>query len=50
MNFLVFWPYAFIISKNIRLPLFELIKDKAAFKVRYKVTLPGYVTFLQKAS
>jgi hypothetical protein len=35
MNFLDFWPYAFIISKNIRLPLFELIKDKATLKVQY---------------
>jgi hypothetical protein len=35
MNFLVFWPFAFIISKKIRLHLFELIKDEAALKLQY---------------
>jgi hypothetical protein len=35
MNFLVFWHFAFIISKKICLHLFELIKDEAALKVRY---------------
>jgi hypothetical protein len=35
MNFLVFWPFAFIISKKIRICLFELIKNEAALKVRY---------------
>jgi hypothetical protein len=39
MNFLGFWPNAFIISKKIRLPLFELIKDEVVLKVRYKETL-----------
>jgi hypothetical protein len=33
MNFLVFRQYAFIISKKIRLVLFELIKDEVAQKV-----------------
>ena len=32
MNFLDFRQYAFIISKKNRLPLFELIKDEAAFE------------------
>jgi hypothetical protein len=36
MNFLVFRPFAFIISKKNRLHLFELIKDKATLKVRYR--------------
>jgi hypothetical protein len=35
MNFLDFRPYAFIISKKNCLPLFELIKEEAALKVRY---------------
>jgi hypothetical protein len=35
MNFLVFWPFAFIISKKIHLHLFELIKDKTALKIWY---------------
>jgi hypothetical protein len=33
MNFLVFRPFAVIISKKIRLHLFELIKDETALKV-----------------
>jgi hypothetical protein len=35
MNFLIFWPFTFIISKKFRLHLFELIKDEATLKVRY---------------
>jgi hypothetical protein len=34
MNFLVFWPFAFIISKKIRLHLFEFSKDEVALNVR----------------
>jgi hypothetical protein len=34
MNFLIFQPYAFIISKKIHLPLFELIKEEAALKLQ----------------
>jgi hypothetical protein len=37
MNFLVFRPFAFIISKKICLHLFELIKDEVALKVRYSL-------------
>jgi hypothetical protein len=37
MNFLGFWPNAFIISKKNCLYLLELIKDKAALKIRYPV-------------
>jgi hypothetical protein len=33
MNFLVFRLYAFIISKRILLPFFELFKNEAALKV-----------------
>jgi hypothetical protein len=39
MNFLVFQPYAFIVSKKNCLPHFELIEDKAALKVRYPSTI-----------
>jgi hypothetical protein len=35
MNFLGFHPNAFIISKKVCLPLFELIKDEATLKVWY---------------
>jgi hypothetical protein len=35
MNFLVFCPFAFIISKKNCLHLVELIKNEAALKVRY---------------
>jgi hypothetical protein len=45
MNFLVFWPFAFIISKKIRLHLFELIKDEAALKVRYVHVVISYFIF-----
>ena len=34
LNFLDFWPYAFIISKKNCLLLFELIKDEATLKVQ----------------
>jgi hypothetical protein len=34
MNFLIFWPYALIISIFFHRPLSELIKDKPALKVR----------------
>jgi hypothetical protein len=39
MNFLIFRPFAFIISKKIRLHLFELIKDEAALKEQYTTLL-----------
>jgi hypothetical protein len=50
MNFLDFWSYAFIISKKISLPLFELIKDKAAMKVWYvcKSSYPQEVWNIKK--
>jgi hypothetical protein len=51
MNFLVFCPFAFIISKNIRLHLFELIKDEAALKVRYsKIHIMVPLQFILKQS
>jgi hypothetical protein len=34
MNFLVFQPDAFIVSKKICIPLSELIKDKTALNVQ----------------
>ena len=36
--FLVFRPYALEISKKFHLPLFELIKNKVALKIRYIVS------------
>jgi hypothetical protein len=39
MNFLVFWPNTFIISKIIHLLLVELIKDEATLKLRYYDTI-----------
>jgi hypothetical protein len=35
MNFLVFWPYALIISNFFLLPLSKLIKNKVALKVQH---------------
>jgi hypothetical protein len=47
MNFLVFRPYAFIISKKICLHPFELIKVEAALKVWYSLpTVFGVFSFI----